>query len=218
MSTATNPTTQAPPQTLAELVERLGNIPLERIRMQPPPGTATVDDLAQTKLCELIDGVIVEKAMGYFESRLGLLLGRILDEYAEQHDLGFVVGADGMTRLLPNKVREPDVAFYRWERVPNREVPEVAVADIAPDLAVEVYSRGNTQREMEQKRQDYFTSGVTLVWIVYPLKRNVEVWSAVDSCLTLDEDDQLEGANVLPGFTLSIRDWFERAGRGSQQS
>jgi len=217
MSTVLEPTTESPPQTLADLVKRLGDIPLDRIRIQPPPGTATEDDLIQTKLCELIDGVIVEKAVGYFESRLGMLLGRLLDEFAEEHDLGFVVGADGMTRLRPTKVREPDVAFYRWERVPNREVPQVAVANIAPDLAVEVYSRGNTQREMQQKRDDYFAAGVQLVWIAYPLKRTVEIWSGIEDCLTLTEDDTLDGGNVLPGFKLSIRDWFERAGRGFQK-
>lgn len=218
MSTVTEPTTQSHPRTLAELVERLGDIPLERIRMQPPPGTASEGDVAKEKLCELIDGVIVEKGMGYFESRLGLLLGRLLDEFAEQQNLGFVVGSDGMTRLQPGKIREPDVAFYSWDRVPDHRVPDVAVADIIPDLAVEVISRSNTRREMELKKQDYFTAGVRLVWMAYPQQRSVEVWSAMDSCSLLTEDDSLDGGDVLPGFSLSIRDWFEQAsvGRGKQ--
>lgn len=217
MSTVAQPTTQSPPRTLAELVERLGDVPLERIRMQPPPGTATEDDVVKTKLCELIDGVIVEKAVGFFESRLGTVLIALLEEFLQQHDLGFVVGADGLTRLLPGKLREPDVAFYRWERVPNREVPEVAVPDLAPDLAVEIYSRSNTQREMELKREDYFAAGVQLVWIAYPQTRTVEVWTGIDSCTTLTEEGALDGGAVLPGFQLIIRDWFERAGRGYQQ-
>jgi hypothetical protein len=74
------PTLTAPPdESLADLVERLGGIPLDRIRMRPPPGTATEEDVLaaleapRKRICELIDGVLVEKAMGYSESVLILL-------------------------------------------------------------------------------------------------------------------------------------------------
>src|SRR5215468_1891250 len=65
---------------LAELVEQLGDIPLERIRMRPPPGTATEADVLaaleapRKRICELIDGVLVEKPMGYTESILASYL------------------------------------------------------------------------------------------------------------------------------------------------
>ena len=39
----------SPPETFAEMWERLGNVPLNRIRMFPPPGTATVEDVE--RLC-----------------------------------------------------------------------------------------------------------------------------------------------------------------------
>ena len=69
----------APPETVAELLKRLGDIPPSRIRLQPPPGTATEKDViaaeAKTgRLCELVDGVLVEKAMGYYEDLLGCVL------------------------------------------------------------------------------------------------------------------------------------------------
>jgi hypothetical protein len=72
--------------SLAELIERLGSIAPERIRLSPHPGTATEQDVLARpdgvkRICELVDGVLVEKAMGYYESLLaGLLIG-YLREY-----------------------------------------------------------------------------------------------------------------------------------------
>src|ERR1700733_1495338 len=108
-------------ENAAELVQRLGNIPLERIRFTPPPGTATMRDLRAAmsrsdRLYELVDGTLVEKAMGFSES---FLAGQVLSDinvFARQHDLGIPVGADGTVRLLKGLVRIPDVAFFCWDK------------------------------------------------------------------------------------------------------
>ncbi len=47
------------------------------------------------------------------------------------------------------------------------------------------------------------------LWIVDYRKRIVQAYSAIDQCITLTEDDILDGGSVLPGFSLSIRDWFD---------
>jgi Uma2 family endonuclease len=211
MSTVLEPTTQSPPQTLAELVKQLGDIPLERIRMQPPPGTATEEDAVKTRLCELVDGVLVEKAMGYPESRLGFFLGRLLDEYGEQHGIGYVAGADALTRFKPGLLREPDISFVRWERVPGGEVSDEPIGKVTPDLAVEVVSIGNSRAEIERKKNEYFNSGVAVVWIVYPRTKSIRVWTAKDGSFKLTSDDVLTGGDILPGFSISVRELFKRA-------
>ena len=63
--------------SLAELVHRLGDIPLERIPAVPHPGSATEEDVfrrpgGEKRLYELVDGVLVEKPMGYYESLLAV--------------------------------------------------------------------------------------------------------------------------------------------------
>jgi hypothetical protein len=65
--------------TAAEMHDHLGGIPLERIRVVPPAGWATEADLlrvldSENRICELVDGVLVEKTIGYFESRLAVAL------------------------------------------------------------------------------------------------------------------------------------------------
>src|SRR5271156_6123619 len=70
--------------TIADLLKRLGNIPARRVRLYPTPGTATEKDLIkvldrENRPCELVDGTLVEKPMGYEESEIAatiiILLG-----------------------------------------------------------------------------------------------------------------------------------------------
>ena len=79
---------------------------------------------------------------------------------------------------------------------------------MAPDLAVEVLSAGNTAREMARKRQEYFAAGVQVVWQVDPNARTVEVFTAPDQSTVLHEAQTLEGGTVLPGFTLPLQELF----------
>src|SRR5271154_4825650 len=111
-------------RTIADLLEHLGGVSASRVRFQPWPGTATVRDViaihdAENRLCELIDGVLVEKVMGFDESRFAVLLSASLIEYLKTHDLGAMVGADGMMQIFPNLVRIPDAAFISWKRYPK---------------------------------------------------------------------------------------------------
>jgi Uma2 family endonuclease len=85
--------------------------------------------------------------------------------------------------------------------------------DHVPDIAVEVLSPSNPTKEMERKRREYFAGGAKLVWIVDPELHTVDVYTSVDQFRTLTESDTLDGGEVLPGFALSIRDWFKRAGK-----
>src|SRR3974377_617292 len=88
-----------------ELLQRLGDIPLERLRFRPSPGTATEADVLaaleapRKRICELIDGVLVEKAMGYRESLLASLLIELLNGFVRPRNLGLVTAPDGTIRL-----------------------------------------------------------------------------------------------------------------------
>jgi Uma2 family endonuclease len=203
------------PATLEEFVERLGGIPLNRILVNPPLTTATEADLIDASrkyntLFELVDGVLVEKAMAYRESLLALLLGRILLDFVEPRNLGLVSGADGTVRLFPGLVRVPDVAFAHWERFPDRKIPEQPIPSLVPDLVIEVLSDSNTKPEMERKRSEYFSSGVRLVWEVDPVARTVTVYTPDGRVAVLDSSQTLDGADVLPGFTLRLSELFSK--------
>jgi Uma2 family endonuclease len=207
-------------ETVADLLESLGDIPPERIRMRPFPGSATEDDVlavraSERRLCELVDGVLVEKPTGNDESRLAAELIFALIEFLRRNNLGTAAGADGMMRLLPGLVRIPDVSFVRWESLPKSYG---AIPPIAPDLAVEVLSESNTPREMERKLREYFEAGTGLVWYVDPRSRTVTVYTAPDQFIVLDESQTLDGGTILPGLEIPLRELFDRAGRRSGAS
>jgi Uma2 family endonuclease len=151
--------------------------------------------------------------MGFAESSLGTYLIRAIGKYLDNHDIGELVGADGMMQIFPNFVRIPDVAFISFDRLPGRKTPSEQVPHIAPDLAVEVISPGNTKKEMARKLKEYFRAGVRVVWFVYRVDRTVTVYSAPDVCETRNEKDMLDGGDVLPGFQLPLAKLFERVPR-----
>jgi Uma2 family endonuclease len=209
----------APIETLADLVDRLGGIPLRRIRYHPYPGTATETDVLtaleapRKRLCELIDGVLVEKPMGYTESVLAIFLAGVMNAFVRAQNLGLVSGPDGAVRLFAGRVRIPDVAFVSWDRLPGRRRPAQPVPDLAPDLAAEVLSAGNTAAEMARKLQEYFTAGVRLVWVIDPAARTLSAYTAPAAVTVLAETDTLTGDPVLPGFRLPLRELFAELDR-----
>jgi Uma2 family endonuclease len=212
------PATSSPIQTLADLLDRLGNVPLDRVRFRPYPGTATVQDVIEVerregKLCELVEGVLLEKAGGCNESRLAVFLGGLLNAFVIPRNLGIVTGPDGTIRLMANLVRIPDAAFTSWDRLPGRRRPAPPVPHLAPNLAVEVLSRSNTPGEMVAKRQDYFAAGVELVWEIDPVARTVAVYTSPTQSTVLRAADTLDGGAVLPGFTLPLPDLFAELDR-----
>lgn len=203
--------------TVADLQSHLGGIPLRRIRMYPPPGMATEKDVLEAerrtgRICELVDGILVEKTVGYFESRIAVVIAHLIESFLETHNLGIVLGEAGALRLLlPNQVRIPDVCFIRWKRFPDRQLPREPIPSLAPDLAVEVLSEGNTEGEMQRKLHDYFSAGVQLVWYIDPRTRTARAFSAVDQCQVIEEGQSLSGKDLLPGFQLSLGELFARA-------
>ena len=104
--------------TVAELAARVGDVPLWRIHTDPAPGIGTVDDVERIRrergvLCELIDSVLVEKAVSYETAFLALEIGRLLGNFVHPRGLGWVVGADGFVWVGDRHLRAPDVHFTR---------------------------------------------------------------------------------------------------------
>jgi hypothetical protein len=101
---------------MGEVLEQLGDIDPRQVRLYPAPGKATEQDPIRfndrkERLCELVDGILVEKVMGVPEAFLASWLGHLLWQFLEKHDLGFIAGADGPGRLRPGLVRVPDLSF-----------------------------------------------------------------------------------------------------------
>jgi len=193
----------------------LGNVLPARIRSEPAPGTATVRDVLRlrnkdSRLFELIDGTLVEKAMGWQESFLAGILLHWLQNFLDLHSLGVATGPDGITRLFGHTVRFPDLAFVAWERMPGGRIPTEPIIDLVPNFVIEVLSEGNTYGEMSRKRREYFHAGVELLWMVDHRSRTVTVFTTPQDGTVVTEGQNLDGGNVLPGWKVDIADLFSR--------
>jgi Uma2 family endonuclease len=199
--------------TLADILRQLGGISPKRIRFRPAPGTATEEDVVkirdrERRLFELVDGVLVEKVMGYWESVLAIELAGLLRDFVKPRKLGTLAGEAGMLRLSPGLVRIPDLSFISRARLAHHRRARAPILPLAPDLAIEVVSEGNTRREMARKVSEYFASGCRLVWLVDPRTRTVAVYTSTAKPIMLTEKQVLTGGDVLPGFRLPLRKLF----------
>jgi Uma2 family endonuclease len=213
-------------RTLGDLLHRLGDISADRVRMRPPPGEATEQDLFDLdargdRICELLEGTLVEKPMGLEESILAIVIAAKLCDFVIPRNLGLVAGESGMFRLFPGIIRMPDVAYASHARRRGRPITSPA-PDMAPDLAVEVISTTNTPAEMARKRAEYFSATVKLVWMFDPRARTVEIFTSVEDSTLLGVNDTLTGGDVLPGFSVAIKSLFDemdqQMGNFAQQS
>ena len=204
------------PENVAQLLRRLGNIPAFRVRLEPPIGTATEKDLirhneskSKTAVCELVEGTLVEKAMGWIESAIAIKIAASLSNFVTTRKLGTVLGADGMLRLVPGLVRVPDVSFFARAKLTRSRYGATPVAPLAGDLVVEVVSKSNTKAEIARKIGEYFAAGSRLAWVVEPKSQTVRVHTAPGEFSIRSVGDWLDGGDVLPGFRLAVQTLFE---------
>ena len=119
-------------------------------------------------------------------------------------ELGFYPTDDRSTLLAPN------VAFVSHARLKGQ--PEDGFLSTMPDLAVEIVSPSNSLRQIRRKAQIYLEYGASLVWIVRPAEKGVDVCRAADgSRLNIEfvaQDGLLSGEDVLPGFELELARLF----------
>ena len=205
----------------AEWWHALGDVPLQRIVMDPWPGTATERDLLvfverDKRLVELIDGTLVEKPVGWMEPRIAMGLAMALGSFIIPRRLGHLAGEAGTLRMKSGRVRLPDITFVSAEDIPKEYSPDQPIPQLPPTLAIEVLSESNTVAEMRQKTKEYFESGARVVWLIDPKSRTVAVFegATAEPVRRLAEGDTLDGGQVLPGFSIAVSDVFAPLTRG----
>ncbi len=159
---------------------------------------------------ELVAGkVVIMNLPGYRHGLLCNRIGRIIGNFAEEHHLGRTLNNDSgiITRRGPDTVRGADVSFYSYARVPENEVP-IGYAGASPEIVFEVVSPSNTRRAIEVKTAEYLKAGVTVVCVVDPAYKTVNLHFPDQPSKELEGDNALTFAD-LPGFNLPVSKFFE---------
>ncbi len=156
---------------------------------------------------ELIDGVIVEKAMPTEEhARIVGFLNIVLGNYALAHGLG-IPGPESRIRLPDHlrEVRQPDLSMVLDG---NRPVVKRGPSLTMPDVIIEVKSPDDHYEQMREKARFYVANGAKLVWLFFPRPKTAEVYRPDQPLDILGIEDELDGYDVLPGFSQPVRSLF----------
>jgi Uma2 family endonuclease len=161
---------------------------------------------------ELVEGRIVPMTpprpyRGYVCNRVG----RLLANYVEDHDLGYVLNNDSgvITRRDPDTVRGADVAFYSFARVPKGSLPRTTYLDVPPDLVAEVLSPDDRWPDVLAKVAEYLNVGVAVVLVLDTGRRDVQIYTADGAVRTLDAASELTLHTPLDGFRVAVARLFE---------
>ncbi len=156
------------------------------------------------RLFEYIGGEVVEVVSNQRSSRIAARIIGFLFAYLQQHDIGFLTSSDGGYQIAGERYI-PDAAFVSKSR--QAEPSDQAYGPVPPDLAVEVLSPSDNPHDVRVKVVNYLGAGTT-VWIVDPQRKLVEVYTPGQPVKKVGEDGVLDGGDVLPGFTLAVKDIF----------
>lgn len=163
----------------------------------------------EDRILELINGEIVEKVPT--NARASQVSGNIvfwIKHYLrEQRIKGHVTTADGGFKIGTERYA-PDVAYLPAEK--QEQLEGKGYNSVPPDLAVEVETNITTDStdKLRKKTAAYLDHGLTL-WVVYPEKEEIKVHAPGKDVVTLGMNDVLDGGDVLPGFSVPVRDIFE---------
>jgi Uma2 family endonuclease len=175
------------------------------------PATSVPMTIPDDMLYEVVEGKLVEKIVGARDIEIAGILGQYLGMFARTHRLGralieFIFRIDKAKDLQ----RRPDVAFVSDASWPVRlRVPDVAVWDKVPELAIEIVSPSNTADHVQEKIHEYFAAGVRRVWVVYPRQQEVYVYASSTEIQVLQLGQDLDGGDLIPGFRLPLAALFE---------
>lgn len=177
---------------------------------------ATLTDLAQLapddSRYELVRGVLLrmpppKRLHGIICMRLGARLADYCRAHGLEDQLADNVGYDFSATEPAATVLAPDLAFAPSGAIPAEGAPYETTP---PLIAIEVVSPSESRPYMADKAVIYLRGGVQQVWIIWPDKRTIDIWTA-SGMRTLAEGDTLAGGTVLPGFTVAVAEIFPAA-------
>jgi Uma2 family endonuclease len=180
----------------------------------PQPALMTAEEFVAKhggEYVELIDGVVEPIPMPKpLHGRICTKAARFLDEFVEQHQLGAVCSNDTfvLVRRNPDKVRGADVAYWSKAKLPEGRVPE-GLIEAPPELCVEVVSPSNTWSDVFIKVGEYLKASVRAVLVLDPESVTGSVYRDNEFQQIFDNGDELTIPDILPGFSVPVRKFFE---------
>ncbi len=205
--------------TAVDLVGRFGAIPLNRVRTNPPPGSATERNVIEihdreNRLCELVDGSLLEKTMSSFESYLAVRIAHLLTVFVEAAQLGIVWGRTECCACA-RAAADPQRLFHLLGPAARPRFPARGHLDPRPGPC-----RGG-----HQPRQHAGGNGAQAARLLHGrraagvvrLSRRAQRFTSTPpptTALCSADKMRIDGGGVLAGFRLPLETLFAQPGEG----
>ncbi|MCY7367027.1 MAG: Uma2 family endonuclease [Chamaesiphon sp.] len=116
---------------------------------------------------------------------------------------GRVFDCSGGFTLPSGAVRSADVMLIENSKAENISF-DITFPTLIPDFIIELRSKSDTLKTLQEKMEEYRTNGVRLGWLIDPQKKQVEIYRLGQEKEVLESPTTLSGEDVLPGFGLEL--------------
>ncbi len=157
---------------------------------------------------EYIDGMVVQKVSPRaLHSVIQTHLGGDLLDFAKQRRLGL---PDIKLRCTyDGRSLVADISVFQRGRLPRDSQGRIEDdVFLAPDLAIEILSPGQTVKNLSARLSWCVGHGVRLGWLIQPRQERVLVFRPDEPVRTLEPGDTLSGLDVVPGYALPLTELF----------
>jgi Uma2 family endonuclease len=186
------------------------------ISVQSQPRVWTEEELQALPddgyLHEVVHGkLVMSPKNNFYHEQICMRLSGALNSYAVAHKLGVVLGSSLGCWMQNRNCRAPDISFIPRARLDQLGFRPKSRSFFpgAPDLVIEVISQSNTPREIQERLEDFFSSGTRIAWIIHPEEQFVEVCHSSIDRQIIGTGAFLDGENLLPGFKFPISNLFK---------
>ncbi len=157
---------------------------------------------------EYEDGVVTQKVAPKprHSGLQGALVERI-NRYAQPRKLARAFPE--LRTTFAGLSRVPDVAVYRWERIPTDESGDLAAdAFEPPDIIIEIVSPSQSVNSLIRRCLWFVAHGVRLALLVDPADRSIIAFRPEGRTSALRDQDVVDLSDVVPGLQLVVAEIF----------
>ena len=154
---------------------------------------------------ELDEGRIIEMSAPSFpHAVIVATIAYLLRVFVEKTGAQFIVAQGSGFALVADTMRIPDVFLIRKPAARDAPVIRGGALAVPPDLAVEVVSPSDSAGDLDRKVHQYLAAGTPLVWVVYPVTKNIMVYRKSGERQEFAVGQQVSDPELLPGLSIPV--------------
>lgn len=154
--------------------------------------------------------LIIMPGTGGLTGKRNIRILRKLDEWTENDATGVAFDSDTIF-CLPNGAKKiPDASWLsieKWNSLSEKEKDKIV--PFAPDFAIELRSRTDSLKDLQEKMQEYIENGTSLGWLIDPAMRKIHIYRPNSEVEILENPSEISGEPLLQGFTLNVREIWD---------